>query len=913
MDKIISFGKGIRRQPSIGEDGELSELVNLIPKNGELVNIMKMQTSEDLPPLSEGERFVKVHQVQGADNYLVLSKSGDSHYLKYYRKGSEDWDSKTYNSKSLSADSTVEVIGNTLMVLSGEAMYYYLWKGEEGYAYLGDHLPELPISFGLQGQMIRTGEYYFSADSDKNGDELFAFDDDKQSFTIKKKYHEALTNKVLGEVNEFIRDKATNQGKFIFPFFVRYAYRLYDGTLTMHSAPALMVCSSGSTLQCYTGFTKREGDPDNYYYVFQLNYRIAAMLHQLDYAVMGATTLDRIEPWKDIVKSVDVFVSSPIYTYDQNGECTVVDKTLDHDSYCICKNVGQQASTETYPLRYQKSDLSYLYAMTFAPDTFTTPLYSVRLPYRDDQAIKRDIAENSLFYHLTSIGIDDLKNERTLLPISKEYLQSLTSREVMTDDYMSHDTLIPRRAYAYNARLNLFDVKRTLFGGFRNDTMQSYSDGYVYRWADSDPTAVDYTLGVDVYYHIRQDGKEFVVWNNDGSIGNHAPFLWLYHPNRNVYQATIEISRAGAKTRYNVKMEPHPFLGGSYYFAGWDGLKESDETSTIPILTNDASVAIENTIFSSDVNNPFHFSALGSYAVGAGRILGVSTAAKALSQGQFGQFPLYAFCDDGIWALEVSSDGTFSAKQPISRDVCTNVDSITQIDDAVVFATSQGLKLIQGSEVVLLSDPMNGHNVDESDYFPEGFFGGFGLSDFDDLVKTETRDFRDILSTCKIAYDYPNRLLRIFPEGGGKWYVYSLDTREYASEERIGDVESVVPGYPTPLVQVGTTLYSFRSGVDDELRNGLLLTRPIDMGEPFALKKIHDMKLHYTKHNKDDGTFVKMVVYFSNDGVNWDIMRSLRKRAYKYYRLALITKMKGEDRLSGMIMRYELERTNKLR
>jgi hypothetical protein len=85
------------------------------------------------------------------------------------------------------------------------------------------------------------------------------------------------------------------------------------------------------------------------------------------------------------------------------------------------------------------------------------------------------------------------------------------------------------------------------------------------------------------------------------------------------------------------------------------------------------------------------------------------------------------------------------------------------------------------------------------------------------------------------------------------------------------------------------------------------------MGEPFAMKKLHDMKLHYTKHNKEKGTFVKMVVYVSNDGVNWYVLPSLRKRSFKYYRVALITKMTDNDALSGMIMRYEVERTNNIR
>jgi hypothetical protein len=47
------------------------------------------------------------------------------------------------------------------------------------------------------------------------------------------------------------------------------------------------------------------------------------------------------------------------------------------------------------------------------------------------------------------------KTDRSILEIEKEYLQSLTSREVMTDDYLSHDRKIPSYTFAFNNRLNI--------------------------------------------------------------------------------------------------------------------------------------------------------------------------------------------------------------------------------------------------------------------------------------------------------------------------------------------------------------------------------------------------------------------------------------------------------------------------
>jgi hypothetical protein len=68
----------------------------------------------------------------------------------------------------------------------------------------------------------------------------------------------------------------------------------------------------------------------------------------------------------------------------------------------------------------------------------------------------------------------------------------------------------------------------------------------------------------------------------------------------------------------------------------------------------------------------------------------------------------------------VVKDGTYLPPKIVSNDICNNPNSITQIENSVIFTTAQGLKLIQGSEVVLLSGHMDGHNVDESKFFGKG-------------------------------------------------------------------------------------------------------------------------------------------------------------------------------------------------
>lgn len=56
---------------------------------------------------------------------------------------------------------------------------------------------------------------------------------------IKDEYVQGISTKVH-EINKYIAEQQED-GYFIFPFFVRYAYRLYDGSVIMQSAPVLML------------------------------------------------------------------------------------------------------------------------------------------------------------------------------------------------------------------------------------------------------------------------------------------------------------------------------------------------------------------------------------------------------------------------------------------------------------------------------------------------------------------------------------------------------------------------------------------------------------------------------------------------------------------------------------------------
>lgn len=309
-----------------------------------------------------------------------------------------------------------------------------------------------------------------------------------------------------------------------------------------------------------------------------------------------------------------------------------------------------------------------------------------------------------------------------------------------------------------------------------------------------------------------------------------------------------------------------------------------------------------NKIYTSEVNNPFYFPLAGINTVGTGEIVGIRSTTKALSQGQFGQFPLYAFSSDGIWALQLSDAGLYSSIQPISRDVCSNPDSITQLDSSIVFSTERGLKLLQGSDISLLSSSLEGVNIDET------FFNV--NPDFSDLFIPDTETFVETLRTCKIAYDYTNSLLHIYPKGTRKHYVYSLDTGEFSTF--VGEeVKAMAQDYPSSVVQIGNVLYSLEKYVSEDTRKGIAITRALTLGDPFSLKVLVDLRTLGLR--KDESSKIKIAVFVSADRKNWSRLKSLRQRAFKYYRFVYFSNLYDLDTLSGTRVRFETRRDWRMR
>lgn len=917
MEKDIRF-TGYTAVPSDYEcsDGELTQAYNLINEDGAYKSLLAPKVVFNL---GESHKVIYVHKATTYTHYII--QDTENKKLLWTNDGKSLTDLYSLNSNVLYQ---VVGIGNTLIALTDTGMFYFLWKGDTaGYLFLGNDIPELSISFGLQGEMQRTDEFTLEFDNlswetkTKEGGGSY---ESYNEFTDENKKN--ITSQVLAKVNKFIADRSTNKGKFIYPFLVRYAYRLYDGSLIRHSAPVLMVCSTScAPIVMWRHLYGNKG-------LNRADVRVVGMLHSLDYAVINQSELDLLKNWSDIVKSVDIFVSKPIYTYDQNGEC---DKFFNYDEYgdeawgySICKHTNQAADTTKYPVRYQKKDMGYLYQMTFDKDNLgKRPGGILGLPRKDTSTVKEDIRNCSNFYFLESIKLDQLTTTRTLINIEEDYLQSLVNREVMTDDYDSHDKIIPKYAFGYNSRINLANIRKKLFEGFNAGAMLPHTDGYVEYWTDMPSTEFDKKITTSVFVYIKQDGKDIVVHGVAGVFGYQNPVLFLYYPNVNAYKAVITAWDYFG-TFYEVPLERHSFLNGSFYYGGWNDLEKRVYNS--PVVSSDAERTIEipNKIYTSEVNNPFFFPVTGINTIGTGRIFGISTAAKALSQGQFGQFPLYAFTDEGVWALEVNSSGGYSAKQPITRDVCISSDSITQIDSAVLFATDRGIMEISGSQTQCITDIINGDEYFSLDRLP-------GLAKlYPNGIPQVDCTFSEYRKSARMAYDYVNQRIIVFNASKDYAYVFSMKSKLWGIVA--SSLTSAINSYPNAyaMAQIKTVEGEGEdkkevvnnclvdiSHSEETHHKGLLVTRPIKLEAGSMLKTFDTVFLR--------GLFgkgkVQVVLYGSRDNIRWHLihsakehyLRGFRGTPYKYFRIVAITDLSIGETLVGASVAYTPRLTNQIR
>lgn len=887
-------------------DGDLGVAMNLVPEDG---GLKLMEGGKEAHQWSKGMSALYIHRSSQYKHIIYTDGS-----IVYWAEMSETDNSfeEVAGNKVIGLAEGEEVrgivaIGNTLIITTSESMRYVLWRDEK-YIDLGSKLPFVGIEFDMKKVLdnVRVDEDEFTdtprllgkriLESVNGSGSISGIEDtrDNVSAFLKK-----ITDAVYGSILNIVSQTIESQGYFYQPMMVRYAIKMYDGEYVMHSTPVLMiptVCAPSVKVN------SAEGNGST----LKTNSTTTIASYALQYRIVGA--VPDYKQWGDLIQSIDIFVSAPIYTWNQSEDI----KTGVSHLPCL--------SRALYTSNREGSD---------APDDIFaghSDGLDYTTPYRGDGNFwnvalndkwEKDVISEHIYYLIATIPIERVKQMEAFADVELENkdLTALETLPTLDDDYNSHSKLVGGFQYAYNNRLNLANVEY-----FAGDTLPIRTMGAYVEPADG----VNYVpLTIDVW--IKKEGKEIVAtqtikaeasesnpfaWANVAKSGATFP-RWMYYPDAGAYKMRVR-GDGWNKTFY---LTPHDFLNGAYWWGGLDLDVEFGELPIVPMGEIKAtSVQMGNKLYTSEAENPWVFPASGVRAIGDGDIIGIASAARALSEGQFGQFPLYAFTTEGVWALSVNDTGTFNPAQPISRDVCVDADSITQIDQSVLFATNRGVMMIAGSETICMTDGIDTDSPMLLSMMPGGLQlmakAEIGSRAFDMVA------FKDYLQGARMVYDYTHQRIVLYQPRCDYAYVYSLKSKQWGVME--SEIQYSVNSYPEALVVTSDNKLVDLSSAEGELmRKGLMVTRALKLDGGDILKTI-DTIIQRGDFDRGD---VSTVLWGSRDLKHWHLiwtskdhyLRGFRGSPYKYYRIGAIAEIGKEESLIGASINYQLKQTDKLR
>ena len=135
---------GVSANPSDYEcaDGSMSVSIGLVPEDGSFKPVMP---PFEVIQLNDGEKVLFIHKTSSFEHFIIHNAEEGGLFSM------DKTDAKRTNIGTVFDVANVNAVGNTLVILSASGINYYLWK-DGSYKLLGDHIPDIEISFGLIGR-----------------------------------------------------------------------------------------------------------------------------------------------------------------------------------------------------------------------------------------------------------------------------------------------------------------------------------------------------------------------------------------------------------------------------------------------------------------------------------------------------------------------------------------------------------------------------------------------------------------------------------------------------------------------------------------------------------------------------------------------------------------------------------------
>lgn len=520
------------------------------------------------------------------------------------------------------------------------------------------------------------------------------------------------------------------------------------------------------------------------------------------------------------------------------------------------------------------------------------------------------------FYHSLFISKDEFGKELQLKRVEGTE-ESLPLANLYRSD------LGGKCAITYNNRLHVGNVKE----GYNVDLISNITPN----------RANVEELKTEGIVRVKASNKEF--WCKVDDLGARL-YYFVCVPILNVSEITFYLKTGTSLfEKSTVNLHSSETTAFSFYVAGegkenvpqfalpWEKSSEEEWNNIVSkyenYKTNTNALPYSSVVKVSEAENPLIFPAKNSVQVGSSIINALAANTRPISEGQFGDAPLYAFTDEGVWVLMLGEEGTYIARQPANRDICSNPKGILQIDDAVLFPTERGIMMQRGRESECITDVL--------DDYPFDFLSIYSHSTKDktypnkllalgNILESDVKyvRFRKYLEEAGMIYDYYDSRIIVFNPNYTYAYVYSLKSNMWGTMHNVFNkrVNIYPESYATDKEGKILDVY-----VKEPTENVpfFLCSRPLTLGQD-AYKTMFDCITRGYFSSIQAGK-CGMVLFGSNDLVNWYYvgssvnmyLRNLVGSPYKYFRLALMGNLAPKESISALSTEFQPRLQNKLR
>lgn len=475
--------------------------------------------------------------------------------------------------------------------------------------------------------------------------------------------------------------------------------------------------------------------------------------------------------------------------------------------------------------------------------------------------------------------------------------------------------VVPLKSLALNSRLHAAGVTDVYFNGYA----PAYKyDSRAYGRVDGVWTVVvyidtgngekivkyrepDVQLPDLLYYFVYPDSRatkmEIYREGTEGLEVLQLPLIAHRHRNEAYFLKTALKSATVQEEDGEIYYTNIPVIDTDLDWESADTIPDADKTD---ISTNILKV--------SAVDNPFYFPAAQTYKF-EGEIRGIASNAEAVSTGQFGQYPLFVFTKEGIWAMAVdtSGQGAYVSQSPFSREVC--IGEVCPVSGGIVFATERGLMAISGGQVSELSAQLDGLDFELWQY-NEGLWEAI-YSQAEYINYIAPKSIREYIKGAKLGYNYLHNEVILSNSSMEYSYVYSLTNGTWSIIDRVFDLTT--NSYPKLVVYNNDKRkrYTFEDCTSEN--NIVAITRPVKVGtteykrlRQAALRCLFEGGLNFYLLGSNDGADFVCITGKENEytsNTQRDMVTAMsRSKQYKYLAIAIAGTMRGKISFAELLV-----------